>query len=372
MFDIPNSGAMDAAASGRGPSIVALPTIVGGNPQAILAHAAALTARVARLVTLLADLERAREQLREVWSAGSASDSVVQKLNKSFASFQQIIETVYAGIRELEGAAAQLTTAQEGYRAVVSAVNPTVAALMSNPYTQAAGRALAVSTTGILKAFLTGIGGILTAIGVTNLGQILTGLATIIGQVEQLFSKNNDGGSASAAALPAGSTGNPVLAPPPMASTATGAGQAALAGGYGPGGYSMPSFNGSGYPAGGSMNSYVPPALGTDQWVAVQPGQSSLPSGGTPVTVTPTGPVQTLPIPPAASVDVPPSSAPSGPGADGDDDVTITATKGDLTLTVEVPVDTGRAFDIEVTASSGGQTVDADISVGADGSVKVD
>ncbi|MCX4471720.1 WXG100 family type VII secretion target [Micromonospora sp. NBC_01655] len=368
MFDIPNSGAMDAAASGRGPGTVALPTIVGGNPQAILAHAAALTARVARLVTLLADLERAREQLREVWSAGSASDSVVQKLTKSFASFQQIIETVFAGVRELEGAAAQLTTAQTAYRAVVGAVNPTVAALMSNPYTQAAGRALAVSTTGILKAFLTGIGGILTAIGVTNLGQILTGLATIVGQVEQLFSKNNDGGSASAAALPAGSAGNPVLAPPPMAGIASGAGQAALGGGYG-----MPSFNGSGYPTGGSMSSYLPSALGTDQWVAVQPGQSSPSSGGTPVTTTPTGPVQTLPIPPSGSVDGPPSSAPSGPDADGDgDEVTVTASKGDLTVTVEVPVDTGRAFDIEVTASSGGQSVDADISVGADGSVKVD
>ncbi|MER7332691.1 MULTISPECIES: WXG100 family type VII secretion target [unclassified Micromonospora] len=370
MFDIPNSGAMDAAAGGRGPGTVALPTIVGGNPQAILAHAAALTARVARLVTLLADLERAREQLREVWSAGSASDSVVQKLNKSFASFQQIIETVYAGVRELEGAAAQLTTAQSAYRAVVGAVNPTVAALMSNPYTQAAGRALAVSTTGILKAFLTGIGGILTAIGVTNLGQILTGLATIVGQVEQLFSKNNDGGAAPAPALPAGSAGNPVLAPPPMASVATGAGQAVLGGGYG--GYGMPSFTGAGYPAGGSMSSYVPSALGTDQWVAVQPGQSTLPSGGTPVTMTPTGPVQTLPIPPAASGGESPPSAPSGPTDDGDDDVTITASKGDMTLTVEVPVDTGRAFDIEVSASSGGQTVNADISVGADGSVKVD
>ncbi|MEU9506051.1 hypothetical protein AB0D32_07190 [Micromonospora sp. NPDC048170] len=369
MFDIPNSGAMDAAAGGRGPGTVALPSIVGGDPSAIVAHAAALTTRVARLVTLLADLERAREQLREVWSAGSASESVVQKLNSSFASFQKIIETVYAGIRELEGAAAQLTTAQAAYRAVVGAVNPTVAALMSNPYTRAAGRALAVSTTGILKAFLTGIGGILTAIGVTNLGQILTGLATIVGQVEQLFSKNNDGGSSPAPALPAGSAGNPVLAPPPMAGVATGAGQAALGGGYGTGGYGMPSFTGAGYPAGGSMNSYTPSALGTDQWVAVQPGQSSLPSGGAPVTVTPTGPVQTLPIPPTAPADVP-APAPGGSGGDGD--VTVTASKGDLSVTVEVPVDTGRAFDIEVTASSGGETVDADISVGADGSVKVD
>ncbi|MEU6078488.1 hypothetical protein [Micromonospora sp. NPDC047074] len=371
MLDIPNSGAMDAAAGGRGPGTVALPSIVGGNPAAIVAHAAALTSRVARLVTLLADLERAREQLREVWSAGSASESVVQKLNRSFASFQQIIETVYAGIRELEGAAAQLTTAQAAYRAVVGAVNPTVAALMSNPYTRAAGRALAVSTTGILKAFLTGIGGILTAIGVTNLGQILTGLATIVGQVEQLFSKNNDGGATPAPALPAGSTGNPVLAPPPMASIATGAGQAALGGGYGTGGHGMPAFTGGGYPAGGSMSSYTPSALGTDQWIAVQPGQSSLPAGGAPVTTTPTGPVQTLPIPPSAPADVPPP-APARNGGDDDGDVTVTASKGDLSVTVEVPVDTGRAFDIEVTASSGGQTVDADISVGADGSVKVD
>ncbi|MCW3815930.1 hypothetical protein ONA91_15915 [Micromonospora sp. DR5-3] len=364
MFDIPNSGAMDAAAGGRGPSTVALPSIVGGDPAAIVAHAAALTVRVARLVTLLADLERAREQLREVWSAGSASESVAQKLTQSFASFQQIIETVYAGIRELEGAAAQLATAQAGYRAVVSAVNPTVAALMSNPYTRAAGRALAVSTTGILKAFLTGIGGILTAIGVTNLGQILTGLATIVGQVEALFSTNNDGGSSTTPTVRPGFADSPVVAPPVMSGVATAVGQAALGGGYGTGG--MPSFTGTGYPGGGSMTSYVPPALGADQWVAVQPGQSA--SGSAPVTVTPDGPVHTLPAPTTPG-DAHPLPAPAESG--GDHDVTITASKGDLKVTVEVPVDTGRAFDVEVTASSGGQTVDADVSVGADGSVRV-
>ncbi|GAB2952900.1 hypothetical protein GCM10027280_46600 [Micromonospora polyrhachis] len=359
MFNIPNSGAMDAAASGRGPSTVALPSIVGGDPAAILAHAAALTARAARLVSLLADLERAREQLREVWSAGAASDSVVQKLTKSFASFQKIIETVYAGIRELEGSAAQITTAQAAYRAVVSAINPTVAALMSNPYTRAAGRALAVSTTGILKAFLTGIGGILTAIGATNIGQILTGLATIVTQVEQLFSKNNDAGRSTAATVPTGIANTAITAPPQIGGVATSTGQTALGGGY-PLGQTMPNFTGSGYPTTGSLTNYLPPALGgTDQWVAVDRGQSTLP-GAIPV---PTAPV------PAAPADVTP--APSTGGRDSDDDVTITASKGDLKVTVEVPVDTGRAFDIEVSASSGGQTVEADVSVDADGSVKV-
>ena len=368
MFDIPNSGAMDAAAGGRGPSTVALPSIVGGDPAAILAHAAALTTRVAKLITLLADLERAREQLRDVWSAGSASESVLQKLTKSFGTFQQIIQTVTNGIRELEGAAAQITTAQAAYRAVVSAINPTVAALMSNPYTRAAGRALAVSTTGILKAFLTGIGGILTAIGATNLGRILTGLATIVTQVEELFSKNNDSGSSTGATVPTGIANAPVTSPPPMSSVATGAGQWALGSGSGTsGGGGMPNFSGGGYPGGGSLTNYLPPALGggNDQWVAVDRGQSTLPN--TPAGNTPSnGGVNVVPTPGDTG-----GSTPASGGSDGDNDVTITASKGDLKVTVEVPVDTGRAFDIEVSASSGGQTVEADVSVDADGSVKV-
>ena len=56
--------------------------------------------------------------------------------------------------------------------------------------------------------------------------------------------------------------------------------------------------------------------------------------------------------------------------------MTVTATRGDLTVTVDVPVDTGQAFDVTVSASSAhagtaGQVVSETVHVNRNGSVSV-
>ncbi len=367
MLNIPNSGAMDAAAGGAGPSTVALPQIIGGNPAAILAHAAEVMQRATKLVGLLEDLERSKQQLRVAWPRGSASDHAQRKLSNSFRNFNETIQAVFSGVRELEAAAAKLEMAQNAYRSIVSAVNPTVAALLSNPWTQAAARALATSASSSLSGFLKSIAGVLNAIGAGNIGSIVTSLATIVGEIEKLFSK---GGGGSGGGSGGGGNGEyriqpypnpgstPVQQPGGIPPVASPSGHAAV-GGY-PGGY---PGAGGGYPG---MPGYYPPALNPGNgWVAVDPS-----TGGT---MPATGPVTTLPAPAPLPDPTPPADGDGsdGGGSAGDDDVTITASKGDLKVTVEVPVDTGRDFEVEVSAESGGQSITQHVDVDADGSVSV-
>lgn len=373
MLNIPNSGAMDAAASGGGPSTVALPQLMGGNPAAILAHAAQVMQGATKLAGLLQDLERSKQQLREAWPRGSASDNAQRKLSNSFKNFNETIQAVFSGVRELEAAAAKLEIAQNAYRTIVNAVNPTVAALLSNPWTQAAARALATASTGTLSGFLQSIAGVLNAIGAGNIGRIVASLASVVGEIEKLFSKGGNGGGAGGGQYTIQPYPNPGASPVPqpggMPQVASPSGQA-VAGGYPGGGYPGGGYPGGGYPGGGypgMPGNYYPPALNPNNgWVAVDPSAGGMVPGMYP-------PPTTLPAP-APVPDVPPPSDGGGSGggdSSGDDDVTITASKGDLTVTVDVPIDTGRDFELDVTAESGGQTITQHVDVDADGSVSV-
>src|SRR5690606_18093745 len=141
-----------------------------------------------------------------------------------------------SGVRELEAAAAQLETAQNAYRSIVSSVNPTVAALLSNPWTQAAARALATSATSSLSGFLKAIAGVLNAIGAGNIGSIVSSLATIVGEIEKLFNKGGAGagtGGGEVHTLPYPNPGaTPVEQPGGIPPVASPSGHAAIGGGY--------------------------------------------------------------------------------------------------------------------------------------------
>lgn len=390
MVSFANCSAIDAGCGGTVSGTI-LPQIISGNPQAILAHAAQVMQRATKLVGLLQDLERSQRQLREAWPRGSASDAAQQKLGNSFRNFGQTIQAIFSGVRELEAAAAKLQITQQGYNSVVSAMNPTVASLLSNPWTAAAGKALAATTAGSLSGFMKAMAGVFNAIGAGNIGNIVNSLATIVGEIEKLFSK--DGGSGGGAGGGAGGGGQfttqpypnpgatPVQQPGGIPQVASPAGQAAAGypngypgagGGYPGAGGGYPGAGG-GYPgAGGGYpgmpGGYYPPALNPNNgWVAVDPSAGGTVPGSYP-------PANTLPAP--APVDTtPPSDGGGGGGggdsAGGDDDVTITASKGDLTVTVEVPIDTGRDFELDVSAESGGQSITSHIDVDADGSVSV-
>ena len=219
----PPSYAMDATAGSGGPSTI-LPQIVTGSPEAILAHVSELLQKAQQFSSLIEEFKKAETQLQQAWS-GHAADSAVKKIESSLQSFTEIVNVINNGAKLLQSSATMLTTAQTGYTSVVGAVNPTVAGLMSNPYTYSAAVALSTSSSSTLRGFITAVGALMKTLGAVNLASELSTVAQIIGQLEQLF--NNKGAAASTGST-ATTTSAPVTAPvaPTSVASAAGAGLA--------------------------------------------------------------------------------------------------------------------------------------------------
>ncbi|MEW2506340.1 hypothetical protein AB0878_38405 [Amycolatopsis sp. NPDC047767] len=316
MLTFPNSSAMDATASSGGP-ITTLPQIVTGQPEQIAKHVLDLLHKASEFASLYTELSKAADQLGKVWS-GAASETALKKITDSLDQLTKIIGVIEKGAQLLGVSGTLVKTAQEAYRSVVSAVNPTVASLMSNWWTYGAAVALSTATSASLKAFITAIGALLKALGAGDLANQITQVAQIIGEIEKLF-HGGDAGSAAAA----GATGNtavsstPVTAPQAPPSVASAAGQQAIAGGTG-GGVGGGATAPAGQPP---FTNYTPPALAgttgntpttpvtangtpldpSNSWIAVDPSTSAPgtapsttpitpPAGGTGGTVSPIAP----------------------------------------------------------------------------------
>lgn len=311
MFDFPNSSAMDATASSGGPSTF-LPQILTGQPAQIAEHSAGLLTKATQFISMLDQFTRAAQQLQTVWS-GQASQSAVQQITGSLQAFEKIIQVVQNAARLLGVSGTLVQSAQTAYKSVVGSVNPTVASLMSNPWTYGAAVALSTSTSATLRAFIMAIQGLLQALGVGQLGAEITTLMGVINQIEQLASGSTAAGTTPTVtgSLPTTQSisANPITAPQAPPPVASAAGQQAITGG---------------------ITNYTPPALqgftpatapGVDQsntWIPVDPPTAT---AATPVT--------------------------------GGEQIAVTSANG-VTTTVSVPQ---------------GQV--ADVSVGADGSIRV-
>ena len=290
MLTFPNSSAMDATASSGGP-ITILPQIVTGQPEQIAKHVADLVRKAEQFISMYNELTKAADQLGKIWS-GAASESALKKISDSLDQLTKIINVVQKGAELLGVSGTLIKTAQEAYRAVVSAVNPTVAALMSNWWTYGAAVALSTATSASLRAFITAIGALLKALGAVDLAQQITQLAQVIGQIEKLF--HHDSGSSGATTPSIGNT--PVTAPQAPSPVASPSGQQAVAGGSGGGIPQQPSFTDYTPPAlatgGGSSSSGVPvsgngtPLNPANSWIAVDPAQhgATVPTQPAPVT----------------------------------------------------------------------------------------
>ncbi|KDN20902.1 WXG100 family type VII secretion target [Amycolatopsis rifamycinica] len=322
MLTFPNSSAMDATASSGGP-ITILPQIVTGRPEQIAKHVTDLVRKAEQFLSMYNELTKAADQLGRIWS-GAASESALKKISDSLNQLTKIIDVVQKGAELLGVSGTLIKTAQEAYRAVVSAVNPTVAALMSNWWTYGAAVALSTATSASLRAFITAIGALLKALGAVDLAQQVTTLAQVIGEIEKLF--HHGSGSSGATAPSIGST--PVTAPqtpPPVASPS---GQQAVAGGSGGGIPQQPSFT-----------DYTPPALATGGGSsgAATPANSWIPVDHP---VTP----PSIPTPAPASV---PAPAPlPAPAAGHADEVVIHTNLTTGESTVEAP--SGQDFDLDI------------------------
>lgn len=407
---------MDATASSGGP-ITFLPEIVTGSPEQIAQHVAGLLQKAMKFMSLVDEFSKAADQLGKVWS-GDASESAQQKIAESLKSFQKIIKVIEEGAELLGIAGTLVQTAQTAYRTVVGAVNPTVASLMSNPWTYSAAVALSTATSASLRGFVQAIGAVLKAVGAVDLAQKLSALATIIGEIEKLFGGGGQDGKTPGTPAP-GSSGSagatPVTAPqdpPPVATSAgrqasdaiagqppgggygsgaggSGSGGSGSGGGYGSGGSGSGGGTGGGSGAGGGypfqgdgFTDYSPPALsGNGSWPGMDGGMGA---GGGMDGGAPIDPSNSwIPVDQPPAGDVPggggeaPGGAPGGDapggGADGggaDDDVKITMTNGDVSTTIEVPL--GHDVDLDLDLEVGGEPVTGHISVDADGTVTVD
>ncbi len=252
MFAFPNSSAMDFAAAGGGP-ITFLPQIITGQPEQIAAHTSGLLAKAAQFASLLEEFTKANESLSRVWS-GAAAETATKKITDSLSALQNIIKVVEGGAALLGISGTLVKTAQTAYTSVVSSVNPTVAGLISNWWTYGAGVALATSTSAALRAFITAIEGMLTALGGGKLAMEIATLAQIIMEIEQLAAGPN---AAAAGATPTtGTISTPAItlpqAPPPVA---TAAGQQAITGYTPP---ALTGFNGGSVPTGSVSTGNVP------------------------------------------------------------------------------------------------------------------
>lgn len=152
MFDVPNSGAMDATACRGGPSTV-LAEIVTGSPELITRHSDELRAKAAEFVALLDEFGRASDRLTAVW-AGPDSAGTVRKIAESRTAVAELVLGIEAEANRLGAAATLVRDAQAAYRGVVDLVNPAVAALLSNHWTYPAAVALSTSASAALRAFI--------------------------------------------------------------------------------------------------------------------------------------------------------------------------------------------------------------------------
>ncbi len=351
MLTYPNSSAMDATASSGGP-ITILPQILTGQPEQIAKHVLEVLKKANEFLTMYNEVTKAAEQLKKIWSGG-ASDSAMKKITDSLNSLTKIVQVVQKGAELLGMAGTLIKTAQTAYKAVVSAVNPTVAGLMSNPWTYGAAVALSTATSASLRAFITAIGALLKALGVVDLANQITQIATIIGEVQKLFGHSDPGnGSAGNAAV----SGTPVTHPQAPGPVASGAGQAAVGGpGGGAGGGSGSGGSGGGTTPGETppFTQYRPPALGgngaqgnwpggADSWIPVD-----RPAGGGSA--------------PGSNGSLP------GAGAGNGNQVTITTDLSTGRSTVQAPG--GQDIDIDIDLNYGGKHFEQHIDIDVDNAV---
>jgi hypothetical protein len=229
MFMIPNSSAMDATASSGGP-ITFLPTIATGSPEQVAALVTQRLRQAEQFLQVIEQLKGATQQLSQAW-AGSASEAAAQKITSTVAAFQEIVGVIQVGAGLIGTSGALIGSAQTAYTSVVSAVNPTVAALMSNPWSYSAAVALSTAASSSLRAFIMGIQGVLSGLGGGQLMQQVATLMQIIQEIQQL---SRSGSASAGQLLSLASIAAPIAAPvspPPVASAV---GQQVAAAGPGP------------------------------------------------------------------------------------------------------------------------------------------
>jgi uncharacterized protein YukE len=395
MFTPPNSSAMDATAGSGGPSTI-LPQIITGNQPAIASHASSLLSTATTLTSMVSEFTSAAQSLSNVWS-GQASETALKKISDSLSAFTKIIQVIQNGAKLLQASGALVQTAQTGYTSVVSATNPTVASLMSNPWTYSAAVALSTGTSAALRGFTTGVQGMLTGTSAMQLLQEIAALAQIASTIEQLIS--GSGAAPTATTVPTIPTTPPITTPTTIPTIASATGQQA-AQGIGVGQSAIPSqYLTSTTPTTNPNGSLAGAGLDGNNGYGIPGATSSIPgttTGATPTNLGLTGTTPTtgyIGTPNSSTTGLTPSinpsdswiavdpsqqaaaagaatapAAPTAPAANPQD-VSVTTTDNGITTTVQVPA--GQAANIQLDMTVNNDHVSENLNIGADGSVSV-
>jgi uncharacterized protein YukE len=207
----PPSYAMDACAAGGGPCTM-LPSIATGSPTQISAHVAQRLRQAEQFIQIIESLTSTTQQLSNAWS-GSASEAAVQKITATVSAFMRIVKVIQSGSALLGVSGTTVQSAQTAYRGVVGSVNPTVASLMSNPWSYSAATALATATSGSLRSYIGLCQGLLTGLGSGNMMQQVSALMMIIQEIEQLSQSSSANSATTAATVPTTATPPTTSAP---------------------------------------------------------------------------------------------------------------------------------------------------------------
>jgi uncharacterized protein YukE len=279
-----------------------------GDPPRIMAHSADLVARARELTKLRTQLGEVPARIDAVWS-GRKSKRVKEtfaELDKHFAGIIQVLGQLS---KLLNGSAQQVATAQKGFASGIAAGHSAIKAVLASgqPGAQAAARGIASGTTSSLQQFVSGIGQALSALGATELGNALSSIGQLLGQMEQVTKAFTGGGSGGAGSQGLGQNGLPTTLPAS----------------------SQPSTLPSTLPQ--YTSDYQPAALGGNydmSWIPVNGGTAQS-GGGVEVTVTTkdgSSSVVTAPLGRDSAVDVVVGGEKVRVEIDGDGDGRVTAT----------------------------------------------
>lgn len=277
-----------------------------GDPPRIMAHSADLMARAGDLTKLRTQLGEVPARIDAVWT-GRKSKRVKEtfaELDKHFAGIIQVLGQLS---KLLNGSAQKVATAQKGFASGIAAGHSAIKAVLASgqPGAQAAARGIASGTTSSLQQFVSGIGQALSALGATELGNALSSIGQLLGQMEQVTNAFT-GGSGSQGSSGSGQNGlqastQPSTVPATLPST-------------------LPQYT----------SDYQAAALGGNydmSWIPVNGGTAQ--SGGVEVTVTTkdgSSSVVTAPIGRDTAVDVVVGGEKVRVEIDGDGDGRVTAT----------------------------------------------
>jgi hypothetical protein len=351
---------LDRAAMGRGPGTAVLPLLTGSDAGHVGDYAAQLRSRAHRLDVLAGELQDHRRRLRTVWPSGSASEAAGVRLDRTITQLADTTKLIADTAGQLQQAATVLRAAQTGFNQVVSATTPTVAALMSNPWTRGAATAMAVSTTGSLQTYFAALTKIMNAVGLDSIGRILTSLGAVTGDLAKLLGGTATPAERLSAAADVVRNGSALLQlidggaatpPAPVLPDLAAAGFAPAPGGTPPTAAWIPVDPATGQ----AVHTQAPSTSAMPAAVPAGGTTTALPGGVTPVVSSGTAtPSMVDGAPPAA-----PAATP--------DHAVITTQRGDLSVTLSIATD--RPAEIDLHIDTDGPDIDQHIVVGPGGRI---